>query len=193
MVEPMVKEIIPEDIRFRFGGKAERQKEAQLAMLFTYGLALVFIYLVLTALFESFIHPFIVLLTVPLSMTGALWAVKAMGGTNNIYTAIGLVTLIGLITKHGILIVDFSNRLSKTASSIKEAVLQAAETRLRPVLMTTLAMIFGAIPLVFTVGAGAVAQQHIGLVIIGGMLTGTLFSLFVVPVVYCLTYKHSAR
>lgn len=190
MVEPMIKRIIPDDILFRFGGKAERQKEAQLAMLFTYGLALVFIYLVLTALFESFVHPFIVLLTVPLSMTGALWAVKCMeGGTNNIYTAIGLVTLIGLITKHGILIVDFSNRLVKTASSVKEAVIQAAETRLRPVLMTTLAMIFGAVPLVFTVGAGAVAQKHIGLVIIGGMLTGTFFSLFVVPVVYNLIYK----
>ena len=160
-------------------------------MWLTYGLSLVFIYLVLTALFESFIHPFIVLLTVPLSVTGAVWAIHAIGGTNNVYTSIGLVTLIGLITKHGILIVDFSNRLRAAGKPLKEAVLQAAESRLRPVLMTTFAMVCGAIPLVFSVGAGAVAREHIGWVIIGGMLTGTVLSLFVIPVVYGLLAKRS--
>lgn len=185
-LEPVIQKNLPEDARYRFSGKAEKYKEAQQAMWLTYGLSLVFIYLVLTALFESFIHPFIVLLTVPLSVTGAVWAIHAIGGTNNIYTSIGLVTLIGLITKHGILIVDFSNRLRVLGKPLKAAVLQAAESRLRPVLMTTFAMICGAIPLVFSVGAGAVARQHIGWVIIGGMLTGTALSLFVIPVVYGL-------
>lgn len=188
-LEPIIKKNLPQDARYRFGGKAEKYKEAQQAMWLTYGLSLIFIYLVLAALFESFVHPLIVLLTVPLSVTGAVWAIHAIGGTNNIYTAIGLVTLIGLITKHGILIVDFSNRLREAGKPMKEAVLQAASSRLRPVLMTTFAMVFGAIPLVFSTGAGAIAREHIGWVIIGGMLTGTVLSLFVIPVVYSFLAK----
>ncbi len=188
-LEPIIKKNIPQDARYRFGGKAEKYKEAQQAMWLTYGLSLIFIYLVLAALFESFVHPLIVLLTVPLSVTGAVWAIHAIGGTNNIYTAIGLVTLIGLITKHGILIVDFSNRLREAGKPMKEAVLQAASSRLRPVLMTTFAMVFGAVPLVFSTGAGAIAREHIGWVIIGGMLTGTVLSLFVIPVVYSFLAK----
>lgn len=185
-LEPIIKENLPQDARYRFGGKAEKYKEAREAMWLTYGLSLLFIYLVLTALFESFMHPFIVLLTVPLSITGAVWAIHAIGGTNNIYTSIGLVTLIGLITKHGILLVDFANRQREAGKPLIEAVLKSAESRLRPVLMTTFAMVFGAIPLVFSEGAGAVARAHIGWVIIGGMLTGTALSLFVIPVVYSL-------
>jgi len=188
-LEPIIKKNVPRDARYRFGGKAEKYKEAQQAMWLTYGLSLLFIYLVLAALFESFMHPLIVLLTVPLSVTGAVWAIHAIGGTNNIYTSIGLVTLIGLITKHGILIVDFSNRLREAGRPMKEAVLQAASSRLRPVLMTTFAMVFGAVPLVFSTGAGAIAREHIGWVIIGGMLTGTVLSLFVIPVVYSFLAK----
>jgi len=184
ILTPIIKKHLPAEARYRFEGKAEKYQEAERTLWLTYGLALVFIYLVLAALFESFMHPWVVLLTVPLSMTGAVWAVNGYGGTHNIYTSIGLVTLVGLITKHGILIVDFSNRLRNTGLSLLEAVQTAAERRLRPVLMTTLAMIFGAVPLLFSLGSGANARVHIGLVIIGGMISGTLFSLYVVPVVY---------
>lgn len=183
-LKPILQKQLPEDASYRFAGKAEQYQEAKAAMWLTYGLSLLFIYLVLAALFESFVHPFIVLLTVPLSVTGAVWAINAWGGTNNIYTSIGLVTLIGLITKHGILIVDFANRLVAEGMAAGEAVVLAAERRLRPVLMTTLAMIFGAVPLLFSLGAGANARIHIGWVIIGGMIGGTLFSLYVVPVAY---------
>lgn len=189
LVDPIVKKHLPMDARYRFSGIAEQYQEATDSVWLTFGLALAFIYLVLAALFESFVYPFIVLLTVPLSIVGAVWALNMIGGTNNVYTTIGLVTLIGLITKHGILIVDFTNRLRAENQSLKEAILNAAESRLRPVLMTTFAMICGAIPLVLSIGSGAIAREHIGWIIIGGMTTGTLFSLFVVPVVYSLVAR----
>ncbi len=188
-LEPILEQYVPKDARYRFGGKIEKYRESQIAMWLNFGLAITFIYLVLAALFESFVHPFIVLLTVPLSITGAVWGINWIGGTNNMYTSIGLVTLVGLITKHGILIVDFANRLRASNLSLQEAVLSAAVYRLRPVLMTTLAMVFGAIPLMFSVGAGAIARQDIGCVIIGGMLVGTVFSLFVVPVAYSIVAR----
>ncbi len=183
ILEPIIQKHLPKDARFHFGGKAERYQASRNNMLLTFGLALAFIYLVLAALFESFLSPLVVLLTVPLSVTGALLAINWFGGSNNTYTVIGLVTLIGLITKHGVLIVDFANRFRATQSLIP-AVTAAATSRLRPVLMTTFAMICGALPLVFSAGSGAVARQHIGWIIIGGMSFGTLFSLFVIPVMY---------
>jgi len=186
VLEPIIKKHLPPGASYKFGGKAEKYQEAKQAMWLTYGLSLIFIYLVLAALFESFINPFVVLLTVPLSLAGAVWAVNMFGGSNNIYTSIGLVTLIGLITKHGILIVDFSNRLIAAGLPVQKAVEEAATKRLRPVLMTTMAMVFGAVPLVFSIGAYANARIHIGWVIIGGMISGTFFSLYVVPVVYAL-------
>lgn len=188
VLEPIVQKHLPKDARFRFGGKAEKYRESQIAMWLNFGLAITFIYLVLAALFESFAYPFVVLLTVPLSITGAVWGLNCIEGTSNMYTSIGLVTLIGLITKHGILIVDFANRLRLTMP-LKEAVLSACTARLRPVLMTTLAMIFGAMPLLNSSGTGAIARKDIGVVIIGGMLMGTLFSLFVVPVAYALMVR----
>ena len=147
-------------------------------------LALAFIYLVLAAQFESFKDPFIIMLTVPLSITGALLALWWSGGTLNIYSQVGLVTLIGLITKHGILIVEFSNQLRAQGFPIGEAVVEAATLRLRPILMTTGAMVLGAVPLALATGAGAESRQDIGWVIVGGLLVGTLFTLFVIPVVY---------
>ncbi|HUX79616.1 MAG TPA: efflux RND transporter permease subunit [Alphaproteobacteria bacterium] len=152
-----------------------------------FGLALAFIFLVMAAQFESFIDPFIIILSVPLSLAGAiitLWIVPS--GTLNIYSQIGLVTLIGLITKHGILIVDFANKLQEQGKSSFEAVIEASRLRLRPILMTTFAMVFGAVPLAFSSGAGSETREQIGLVIVGGMSVGTLFTLFVIPVVYTL-------
>jgi len=161
-----------------------RQSSASLAL--TFGLALAFIYLVLAAQFESFRDPLIIMLTVPLSMAGALFALWATDGTLNVYSQIGLVTLVGLITKHGILIVEFANQLQEKGRELREAVIEAAELRLRPILMTTGAMVLGAVPLALAAGAGAESRQQIGWVIVGGLLLGTFFTLFVVPTVYTL-------
>jgi multidrug efflux pump len=153
-------------------------------MYLTFLLALCFIYLVLAAQFESFTDPFIIMLTVPLSITGALIALHLTGGTLNVYSQIGLITLVGLITKHGILIVEFSNQLQAQARSKFEAVIEAAGLRLRPILMTTGAMVLGALPLAYATGAGGESRQAIGWVIVGGLTFGTLFTLFVVPTAY---------
>jgi multidrug efflux pump len=155
----------------------------------TFLLALAFIYLVLSAQFESFRDPFIIMLTVPLSMAGALAALKLSGGTLNVYSQIGLVTLVGLITKHGILIVEFSNQMQGKGLAIRDAVVEAAVLRLRPILMTTGAMVLGAVPLALAHGAGAESRQPIGWVIVGGILVGTALTLFVVPTVYTLVAR----
>jgi multidrug efflux pump len=157
---------------------------------FTFVLALAFIYLVLAAQFESFVHPFVIMLSVPLSMTGALLALYLAGQTLNIYSQVGLVTLVGLITKHGILIVEFTNQLRDKGESLIDAVVGAATLRLRPILMTTGAMVLGATPLAMAVGAGAESRIPIGFVIVGGMTFGTLLTLFVVPTAYTLLARH---
>jgi multidrug efflux pump len=155
-------------------------------------LALLFIFLVLAAQFESFVDPFVILLAVPLSMVGALLALKLAGGTLNVYSQIGLITLVGLITKHGILIVEFSNQLRQQGLSTLDAVTEAASLRLRPILMTTGAMVLGAVPLALASGAGAESRQQIGWVIVGGMSLGTLLTIFVVPTVYTLFARRQA-
>jgi multidrug efflux pump len=147
-------------------------------------LALLFIFLVLSAQFESFVDPFVILLAVPLSMVGALMAMKLSGGTLNVFSQIGLITLVGLITKHGILIVEFSNQLRQQGRPTLDAVVEAASLRLRPILMTTGAMVLGALPLALASGAGAESRRQIGWVIVGGMSLGTALTLFVVPTVY---------
>jgi multidrug efflux pump len=153
-------------------------------MSFTFVLAIIFIYLILVAQFESFIYPFVILLTVPFAIIGALLTLKLTGGSLNVYSEIGLITLIGLIAKHGILITDFANRERLTGKSIQDSVIDAAKLRLRPILMTTAAMILGAIPLALSSGSGAETRQQIGWVVVGGLLVGTFFSLIVVPVAY---------
>jgi multidrug efflux pump len=169
-----------------YAGQSREFKTSSASLALTFVLALAFIYLVLAAQFESFRDPFIIMLTVPLSMTGALLALLLSGGTLNVYSQIGLVTLVGLITKHGILIVEFANQLQEQGRDIRQAVIEAAERRLRPILMTTGAMVLGAIPLALATGAGAESRQQIGWVIVGGLLLGTFFTLFVVPTVYSL-------
>ena len=156
----------------------------------TFGLALAIIGLVLAAQFESLRDPLVILVTVPLSICGALIALFLGWSTLNIYTQIGLVTLIGLISKHGILIVEFANQLRKEQGlSARAAIEEAAAIRLRPVLMTTIATVLGVIPLVFSSGAGAVSRFDIGMVIATGMSIGTLFTLFVLPSVYTALAK----
>ncbi|MGB6345842.1 MAG: efflux RND transporter permease subunit, partial [Methyloceanibacter sp.] len=185
-LENAAKEVLPPAARLDYAGQSREFKATSSSIYFTFLLALAFIYLVLAAQFESFKDPFIIMLTVPLSVTGALLALWWSGGTLNIYSQVGLVTLIGLITKHGILIVEFANRLRTQGFPIGEAVVESATLRLRPILMTTGAMVLGAVPLALATGAGAGAEsrQDIGWVIVGGLLVGTLFTLFVIPVVY---------
>src|SRR5574343_835674 len=161
-----------------------RSSQGALGVVFV--LALVFIYLVLAAQFESFIDPLVILLSVPLSMLGALLALKWGGGSLNVYSQIGLITLVGLITKHGILIVEFANQLRAQGLEMVDALVQASSQRLRPILMTTGAMVLGAIPLALAHGAGAESRMQIGWVIVGGMGLGTLLTVFVVPTMYAL-------
>ncbi|MBI3994830.1 MAG: efflux RND transporter permease subunit [Nitrospirae bacterium] len=167
-------------------GQSREFRESGASMYLAFVLALAFLYLVLAAQFESFIDPFIIMLTVPLAVTGALLSLKLTGGTLNVYSQIGLVMLVGLIAKNGILIVEFANQLQERGREIHEAVIEAAALRLRPILMTTAAMILGAIPLALATGAGAESRQQIGWVIVGGLLLGTLLTLFIIPTAYTL-------
>jgi multidrug efflux pump len=161
------------------------------SLLIVFVLALLFIFLVLAAQFESFIDPLVIMLSVPLSMVGALLALQFSGGTLNVFSQIGLITLVGLITKHGILIVEFANQLREEGMELFEAVTQSATLRLRPILMTTGAMVLGAIPLALASGAGAESRKQIGWVIVGGMSLGTLLTIFVVPTMYTLLARKS--
>ena len=167
-------------------GTSREFKNSQGALAVVFVLALVFIFLVLAAQFESFIDPLVIMLSVPLSMIGALLALKWSGGSLNVYSQIGLITLVGLITKHGILIVEFTNQLRADGMDMVDALIKASSQRLRPILMTTGAMVLGAVPLALATGAGAESRIQIGWVIVGGMSLGTLLTIFVVPTMYTL-------
>ncbi|MBV7541783.1 efflux RND transporter permease subunit [Acidovorax sp. sic0104] len=167
-------------------GTSREFKSSQGALGIVFLLALVFIFLVLAAQFESFIDPLVIMVSVPLSMIGALLALKWSGGSLNVYSQIGLITLVGLITKHGILIVEFTNQLREEGMEMVDALVKASAQRLRPILMTTGAMVLGAIPLALATGAGAETRMQIGWVIVGGMSLGTLLTIFVVPTMYTL-------
>jgi len=193
-MDKTVKEELPEGSQTDLDGQGREFRESGAELVLTFLLALAFIYLVLSAQFESFIGPFVIMLTVPLAMTGALLALYidsklGRGGTLNVYSRIGLVMLVGLITKHGILIVEFANQLRRTGRNSFEAVTEAATLRLRPILMTTGAMVLGALPLMLATGAGAETRHPIGSVIVGGLLVGTLLTLFVVPTFYTLLVR----
>ncbi len=181
------------DIAFDFGGQSRDLKEIGASGGIVFVLALVFIYLVLAAQFESFRDPLLIMTTVPLAMAGAFIAMRLTGGSLNVYSQVGLVTLIGLITKHGILIVEFANQRRAAGADIATAAIEAALLRVRPILMTTAAMTFGAVPLVLASGAGAEARQAIGWVIFGGLVFGSLFTLLIVPAIYALFARRVAN
>ena len=167
-------------------GTSREFKSSQGALGVVFVLALVFIFLVLAAQFESFIDPLVIMVSVPLSMIGALLALQWSGGSLNVYSQIGLITLVGLITKHGILIVELTNQLREEGMEMVDALVKASAQRLRPILMTTGAMVLGAVPLALATGAGAETRSQIGWVIVGGMSLGTLLTIFVVPTMYTL-------
>jgi multidrug efflux pump len=193
-IDAAVKEELPKGQTTDLDGESREFRETGSQLAITLLLALIFIYLVLSAQFESFAGPLVIMFTVPLAMSGAVLAMWinakiGNGGTLNVYSQIGLVMLVGLITKHGILIVEFSNQLRAQGMEKFEAVVEAATRRLRPILMTTAAMVLGALPLALSSGAGAEARSAIGWVIVGGLLVGTLFTLFVIPTAYTLIVR----
>ncbi|UXY54195.1 multidrug efflux RND transporter permease subunit [Pseudomonas tohonis] len=193
-VAQIAREEAPRGFAFDYAGASRQYVQEGSALYVTFGLALAIIFLVLAAQFESFRDPLVILVTVPLSICGALIPLFLGISSMNIYTQVGLVTLIGLISKHGILIVEFANQLRRDKGlSAREAVEEAASIRLRPVLMTTAAMVFGMVPLILATGAGAVSRFDIGTVIATGMSIGTLFTLFVLPCVYTLLAKPDPR
>jgi multidrug efflux pump len=173
-------------IQVDYGGQLREFIKTGSSLTFAFSLALIFIYLVLAAQFESFRSPLIIMFSVPTAMLGALLTLWLTGGSINVYSQIGLITLVGLITKHGILIVEFANQLQESGSSKLEAVIESAKLRLRPILMTTAAMVLGAIPLALASGAGAESREQIGWTIVGGMTLGTALTIFIVPAFYLL-------
>ncbi len=190
-LEDAARRVLPATAQVDLAGQSREFRESSASLWLTLVLALAFIFLVLAAQFESFVDPLIIMLTVPLAAAGALLALLLTGGTLNVYSQIGLITLVGLITKHGILIVEFSNQLRHQGMALREAVVEAAVRRLRPILMTTGAMVLGAVPLALAAGAGAESRQQIGWVIVGGLLLGTLLTLFVVPTAYTLLARRN--
>ncbi|UCF89218.1 MAG: efflux RND transporter permease subunit, partial [bacterium] len=193
VIEEIAMRLLPADAVIDYDGPSREYRESSAGVYVTFLLALAFIYLVLSAQFESFLDPFIIMLSVPLSVTGALGALYLSGHTLNIYSQIGLVTLVGLITKHGILIVEFANQLRERGFTKAQAVIEASTLRLRPILMTTGAMILGSLPLALARGAGAESRQAIGWVVVGGISLGTVLTLFVVPTVYYLLARQRKK
>jgi multidrug efflux pump len=196
ILEDLFAELAPAGFQADYAGASRQFKQEGSALAATFGFAIIIIYLVLAAQFESFRDPLIMLVTVPMSICGALLLINIFGITNgmqmtrfpgmtlNIYTQVGLITLIGVISKHGILIVEFANKLQEQGMGKREAIEEAASIRLRPVLMTTAALVVAMVPLLFAAGPGAAARFSIGLVIAAGMTIGTLFTLYVVPAMY---------
>lgn len=188
-VKELAKEVLPEGIRLDFIGETKKFLSESQNIIMVFGMALLFIYLVMAAQFESWIDPFIIMLSVPLSLAGGIITMLVVPEfvakcTINLYSQIGFITLIGLITKHGILMVEFANKLQETGLDKKEAIIRASYTRLRPILMTTCAMVLGAVPLALAGGSARETRHQLGWVIVGGMSFGTLFTLFVLPSIY---------
>jgi multidrug efflux pump len=187
-LQNLAKQLLPQGYSVDYGGLSRQYIQESSGFITTFGFALIIIFLSLAALFESFRDPVIILVSVPMSIAGALiFVTLGFGGMSlNIYTEVGLVTLMGLISKHGILIVQFANHLQQEGRTKREAIEEAAGIRLRPILMTTAAMVLGVVPLITASGAGAVSRFQMGVVIASGLSIGTLFTLFVVPAVYLL-------
>jgi multidrug efflux pump len=182
----VARDVFPPTVQLDLDGQSREFRDSSGGIYLVFMMALAFIYLVLAAQFESWRNPLIIMFSVPLSMTGALLALWLSGGTLSIYSQIGLITLVGLITKHGILIVEFATQLRAEGMGKFEAVMEASVLRLRPILMTTGAMVLGVLPLAYATGAGAESRQQIGWVLVGGLSLGTVLTLFVVPVAYTL-------
>ncbi|MBC8792143.1 MAG: multidrug transporter AcrB [Tagaea sp. CACIAM 22H2] len=185
-LEKIAAEELPPEARISYQGQSREFKESASSLYFTFGMALLIVFLVLAAQFESWIHPLIIMLAVPLALTGGLGILYLTGISLNIYSQIGMILLIGLMAKNGILIVEFANQLRDEGHDIPSAALEASVARLRPILMTSIATVFGAIPIADARGAGAESREAIGWVIIGGVAFSTVLTIFVIPALYVL-------
>jgi len=195
-MQAISKKLLDETYQTALSGPSRDYAESSSNIAFAFGLALILIYLVLAAQFESFVDPFIIMLTVPLALAGALLSLFLFGQTLNIFSEIGMIMLIGLVTKNGILIVEFANQKREQGLSIAEAVVEASRQRLRPILMTSLATSFGALPIALSLGAAAASRVPLGIVVVGGILFSLILTLFVIPAVYTFLsgkHKHEAK
>ena len=185
-LEQVVRESFPESAQIDYQGESLEYKEATGSLVFTFGLALLIVFLVLAAQFESFIHPLVILVTVPLAVAGGLLGLYLTDSTINIYSQIGIVMLLGIAAKNGVLIVEFINQLRDAGRSFEDAIVEAAGIRLRPVTMTTISTVMGSIPLILATGAGSESRMVLGIVVFSGVTLATLLTLFVVPSFYAL-------
>ena len=183
-MDKIASEILDDTFRTALAGDSKEYRESSSSLMFAFILALVLIYLILAAQFESFKDPLIIMFTVPLAIAGALIFMYADGQTMNIYSQIGIIMLIGLVAKNGILIVEFANQKQESGLNRLEAIRQASIQRLRPILMTSVSTILGLLPLAFASGEGANGRIAMGVAVIGGMLVSTLLTLFIVPAIY---------
>ncbi|RYD32166.1 MAG: efflux RND transporter permease subunit, partial [Verrucomicrobiaceae bacterium] len=193
-LDKVAEKVLPENFRTSLAGQSRDFAESSSSLLFAFILALLIIYLVLAAQFESFRDPFIIILTVPLSLAGALLSLYVTDQTLNVFSQIGIIMLIGIVTKNGILIVEFANQRKEAGLSKTEAALEAAISRFRPILMTSLATIFGILPIALSIGASGGSRQSLGIAVVGGLIFSGFLTLFVVPAVYAIfsraTVKH---
>ena len=185
--------ILPPGYRVTVTGSGEQQAESFANIFLALGLAVVFVYIVLAMQFESFLHPFSIMLALPMSLIGAIIALVIAGSALSVISLIGIIMLMGLVTKNGILLVDYANVLRERGHERSEALIEAGATRLRPILMTTFAMIFGMMPVAFAASEGSEFRSPMGQAVIGGLITSTLLTLFIVPVVYSIIDDLSAR
>ncbi|MEJ2320778.1 MAG: efflux RND transporter permease subunit, partial [Gammaproteobacteria bacterium] len=188
-LENQVREHLPEQAQVDFKGQSQDFRSSTGGIVFVFLLGIGVVFLVLAAQFENWIHPLVIMLTVPLAMAGALLGLSLTGQSLNIYSEIGLIMLVGLAAKNGILIVEFANQLRDQGKAFHDALLEAADVRLRPIVMTGITTAAGSLPLLLSTGAGAETRFVIGIVILSGVIAATLFTLFVVPVAYDLLAK----
>jgi multidrug efflux pump len=186
--------VLDESFSTDLGGESRDFQESSSNTLFAFLLALLLVYLILSAQFESFIDPVIIILTVPMAVAGAFLSLWLFGQSWNIFSQIGTIMLIGLVTKNGILIVEFANQLKEQGKSVKEAIREASVSRLRPILMTSLAIAIGALPIAMALGAAAKSRMGMGIVIVGGTTFSLVLTLFVIPAIYTYWSKeHKAN
>jgi multidrug efflux pump len=190
-VEQMTRSVIPDVTTIDYKGATREFLEAGDDIYFIFALALVVVFLILAAQFESFVHPFVIMLTVPLAVFGGLLGLYLWGSTLNIYSQLGMIMLIGLAAKNGILIVEFANQLRDEGKDVRSALMEASKTRLRPIMMTGISTAIGALPLMLASGAGSASRQTIGVVVFGGVIVATFFTLFIVPVFYDMLAKYT--
>jgi len=182
-------EVMPEGFTMALSGASREFVDSAGTIYVTFGIALLIIYLVLAAQFESFLHPLTVMLSVPLATLGGLAALQMLGHTLNIYSAIGLILLVGLVTKNSILLVDFANQERARGKGLLESLRSAGSTRFRPILMTSMTSVLGALPLALATGAGAESRRPIGAAVVGGLLFSTVFTLLMIPAIHYLVVR----